>query len=206
MSKTKAINFELVQKDTEPEPYAILEDVRYKWHRDIAEACIGIAWRENLEADKDGHIILGKCVKASDLQRELAEYDFVILLNHDSWDDFSDEQKRALIDHELCHAAPSMDEDNAMKRDERGRPVWRTRKHDIEEFQSVVEHHGCYKKDLERFAEGMARKRQTPLLDQLTADAEQCSISTGSKELWKGTAGDLKRAASTLKGRDAARG
>ena len=131
MSKPKAINFELIDRDAQSEPYAVLDEMRGKWHRDIAEANIALAWRENLEADKDGHIVLGKCVKASDLQRELAEYDFVILLNHDVWGEFSDAQRRALVDHELSHAAPSMDEDNVIKRDERGRPVWRTRAHDI---------------------------------------------------------------------------
>ena len=200
MSKPKAINFELIDRDAQSEPYAVLDEMRGKWHRDIAEANIALAWRENLEADKDGHIVLGKCVKASDLQRELVEYDYVILLNYDAWGEFSDAQRRALMDHELAHAAPSMDEDNVIKRDERGRPVWRTRAHDIEEFQSVVEHHGCYKHDIEKFAEELLRKRATPLLDQLTeADDPQCSISTGGKELWRGTSSDLKHAADALK-------
>ena len=56
-----------------------------------------------------------------------------------------------------------------------------------------------------RHAEAMARKRQTPLLDQLTAEDEPntCSISRGGKEWWKGTTGDLKRAAATMRKQDA---
>ena len=164
MAKLKAINFELIALDGAP--YAILREM-LKFHKDLAEVSVALAWRENLKADKDGHLILGKCVKASDLQRELADFDFVILLNRDIWedDDFTEDKKRALMDHELCHAAGSMTEDGTPKRDERGRRVWRTRKHDIEEFQAIVERHGCYKKDLERFAEAITKKRRTPLLN-----------------------------------------
>ena len=163
MAKLKAINFELIALDGAP--YAILREM-LKFHNDLAEVSVALAWRKNLKTDKDGHLILGKCVKASDLQRELADFDFVILLNQDIWedDDFTEDKKRALMDHELCHAAGSMTKDGMPKRDERGRRVWRTRKHDIEEFQAIVERHGCYKKDLERFAEAITKKQRTPLL------------------------------------------
>jgi hypothetical protein len=50
------------------------------------------------------------------------------------------------------------------KYDERGRNVWRVRKHDIEEFQAIVERHGCYKRDLENFAKSLLKKTETPLL------------------------------------------
>jgi hypothetical protein len=41
--------------------------------------------------------------------------------------------------------------------DERGRLVYRTRKHDIEEFAVIVERYGCYKRDLEQFAAALRR-------------------------------------------------
>ena len=169
MAKRKSVNFELIQREFQAEPYAILDEMRAQ-HEDLAEAQIVLAWREKLKSDKDGHLVLGKCVKISDLQKELAEWDFVILLNHETWLFFSADWKRALMDHELCHAAPSLDEEGDVKRDERGRVVWRCRKHDIEEFHDVVQRHGCYKSDLQRFAEEVLRKRAAPLLeDQVTA-------------------------------------
>jgi len=160
----KKINFELI--DLEAEPYEVLAKMR-RHHDELADANIALAWQKNVKPDKDGHLVLGKCIKATDLQKEFMIYDFVILLNQMVWEDleFTMDQKSALMDHELCHAAPSEDDEGAQKCDERQRRVWRTRKHDIEEFQAVVARHGCYKRDLERFAEALAKKRKTPLFN-----------------------------------------
>ena len=177
--KPKEVNFELIPPkyseprgnppSDEPEPYRILREVRNKDHRDIRDAKIALAWRKNLKPNVDGHLMLGKCVKASDLQKELAEWDFVILLNREVWTDpeFTAAKKKALIDHELCHAAPAMTPDFENKYDARGRQLFRTRGHDIEEFFAVVQRHGYYKRDLEKFAEALLKKRGTPLFEDL---------------------------------------
>ena len=163
--KPKEITIELIE-DLDSEPYQILKDMR-KYHEDTADARIALAWRMKLKPDKDLHLVLGKCVKASDLQREFADYDYVILLNRDVWEDaeFTDEKRAALMDHELSHAAPARDSEGAVRWDSRGRMVWRVRKHDLEEFFGVAERHGCYKRDLVIFAESLERKRRTPLLE-----------------------------------------
>lgn len=158
MGKPKAVNFQLIESDHDA--YDLLDDIRNKHHEELEGANIALAWRMALKPDTDGHLILGKCVKASDLQREFADYDFVILLNREVWNrtEFTEDKKRALLDHELCHAAPALDKDGGQKIDERNRPVWRLRKHDIEEFQAIVERHGTYKKDLEQFAEALLER------------------------------------------------
>jgi|SRR5712664_476775 len=163
--KPKKVNFELIVNE-EGEPYRLLREVRSQFHEELEEARIALAWRKSLKADVDGRLVLGKCVKASDLQRELADWDFVILLNQEVWvnSEFTADKKRALLDHELCHAAPVVNEEDEQKLDERGRLVWRVRKHDIEEFQGIVERHGCYKRDLERFAEALLKSKETAKL------------------------------------------
>ena len=92
-------------------------------------------------------------------------FHFIIVLNKTIWEDpdFTPEKKLALMDHELCHAAPALDKDLERKYDERNRPLWRMRKHDIEEFTCIVLRHGCYKRDLERFAEAITKKQGAPL-------------------------------------------
>jgi hypothetical protein len=161
----KKINFELIT-DMNSEPYRVLAAVRKEHHSDLHKARIALAWRKGFKPDTDGHLVLGKCVKAPDLQRELVDWDFVILLNREVWMDqgWPIEKKRALLDHELCHAARAEDEYGAQKEDERGRLVWRIRKHDIEEFQEVVTRHGCYKRDLENFARALLKSKNTQSL------------------------------------------
>lgn len=161
--KPKAINFEIIHESHVA--YKLLNKIQGKFHRDLDDAKIALAWRKALKPDIDGRLVLGRCVKASDLQRELVKWDFVILLNKEVWDleDFPTDKKEALIDHELCHAAVALDADGEPKIDEKGRQVWRTRKHDIEEFGDVVERHGLYKRDLERFAESLLKSQQGAL-------------------------------------------
>lgn len=166
MSKPKKIAFELIDPKATPtpEPYRLMEEMRAKHHPDIQSARIALAWRKGFKPDPDGRLILGRCIKASDLQRELVDFDFVILLNREVWDDpgFVRAKKLALIDHELCHADRAYDNDGP-RCDSRGRPVWRIRKHDIEEFQCIVDRHGCYKRDLEAFAEVLMRRKNNPI-------------------------------------------
>lgn len=168
LPKPKAVNFVLIpnEPDKKTSPYRILEEVRDKWHVELREAKIALAWRKRLKRDKDGHLMLGKCIKVGDLQKEFAAYDFIILLNQEVWHepDFSREKKLALVDHELCHADVMLNKEFERVRDERDRLVWRVKKHDIEEFRGVVERHGCYKADLELFAKALLKKKHSPQL------------------------------------------
>jgi hypothetical protein len=130
-------------------------------HEDLSQTNvrIALAWATSWKADVDGRLTLGKCKKATDLDRELAPYDFVILLNQDFWQNgrVTDAQRQALLDHELMHAACVYDEQGTIKVDERGRTCYRVRKHDLEEFADIVTRHGCYKRDIEDFAQALAR-------------------------------------------------
>jgi len=137
--------------------YALVDE----HHPELSQANvrIALAWATSWKADVDGRLTLGKCKKATDLDRELAPFDFVILLNRDFWQNprVTDVQRRALLDHELCHAAVAYDENREPKVDDRGRTVFRTRKHDLEEFREIVERHGCWKSDVEDFARSILR-------------------------------------------------
>lgn len=159
------------------EPYRIMEELIPLHHDHLAEARIAMAWNTSWKADVDGHLILGKCIKVPALHKELHDYDFVICLNQPVWNtaEFGERQRYALIDHELCHASVSQEDSDDVKRDARGRIVYRIRKHDIEEFGEIVHRHGLYKSDLEEFARTCMQKSKTPLLlraDQNSAAAQ----------------------------------
>jgi hypothetical protein len=168
MGKPKKVLFELIKPDQvflSGQPYKLLAEIRAEQHFDTADAKIALAWKKGTKPDADGHLVLGCCMRASDLQRELVDYDFVIVLNQEVWEDpeFDRGKKLALLDHEMMHAARSLDADGEPVIDSKNRPVWRVRGHDIEEFTSIIARHGCYKRDLEKFAEALLLKKKQPL-------------------------------------------
>jgi hypothetical protein len=172
----KKVNYILIEKGEEP--YQVLAEAMV-FHDDLCGARIAMAWRIRNKADPDGHIVLGKCVKVSDLNKEFADFDFIIVLNKEYWLEFDDKQKLALVDHELCHAAPKVsDETGEHIHDERGRKVWRIAKHDLEEFLGIVRRHGCWKRDLERFAEAIEKKRKSPVFTGKEAAANDAPEET----------------------------
>jgi hypothetical protein len=134
--------------------YALLKRLVRTHHDDLEPAKIALAWHAGWKADVDGRRKLGMLKKCSDLDREFRPFDFVVILNRPWWESpgVTDAQREALLDHELCHGARKADTNGEPMEDERGRPVFRLVKHDIEEFAAVVRRHGCYKKDLEHFS------------------------------------------------------
>lgn len=164
--KPKKLTYELIERDSlAGHPiYALLDDLVAVHHDDLSrtEARIALAWCTSWKPDVDGRVTLGKCMKASDLHRELAPYDFVILLSRSFVEDplVTVQQRRALLDHELSHAAVKYDATGEPMRDARDRVCFRVRKHDLEEFAAVVARHGCYKRDIEMFASALNRGRQ----------------------------------------------
>lgn len=162
--KPKRIHYELIgaRSDQGKPMYQLLEKIVHEHHSALRDARIALAWCTSWKPDVDGRVTLGKCKKASDLDRELMAFDFVILLRRSFWRDseVSDAQRLALLDHELCHAAVKYDQHGEPEEDDRGRIVYRIRKHDIEEFADIVERHGLYKRDLERFFQALQRSKQ----------------------------------------------
>lgn len=154
--KVKKVSYELIDpKSLVGKPiYAELDALVDQYHEELIGARIALAWCTSWEPDVDGRVVLGKCKKASDLDRELVAFDFVIMLRKQTWEDLRvpAAMKRAILDHELCHATVKLDDRGEVVEDERERRVFRTRKHDIEEFACIVRRHGCYKADLEEFA------------------------------------------------------
>lgn len=206
MQKPKKVSYELIGHGDEygVTMYPLLDALVKAQHTHLRAARIALAWCTSWKPDVDGRVTLGKCKKASDLDRELAAFDFIILLRKWFWiaEAVSDEQRRALLDHELCHAEVKRDKYGDSVEDERGRIVYRIRKHDIEEFSAIVERHGCYKRDLEQFAMALRRGPQVDLPlgeDETNAVDEDMPISvTHDGKTTKTTLGGIKRASKRI--------
>lgn len=165
-AKPKSVAYELIDENSivGGPMYVLLRELIAAHHPDLRDARIALAWCTSWKADVDGRITLGKCRKASDLDRELAAFDFVILLSRFFWRNEATEnvQRRALLDHELMHATVKYDDKGEPARDARDRIVYRIRKHDIEEFSDIVARYGTYKADLESFAAALRRGAVEP--------------------------------------------
>lgn len=145
----KKVTIELfkARDDAGAEPYEMMAEIIKRHHPHLEKARIAMAWAKSWKANADSQIVLGKCKKGAELERQMHGFDFVIILNQFMWKKWTElpnqaiaqKVKRALIDHELCHAEVARDGDDNVKKDEHGRIVYRIRKHDLEEFKCIIE-------------------------------------------------------------------
>ncbi|MCW8129609.1 MAG: hypothetical protein KIS92_04415 [Planctomycetota bacterium] len=165
----KKLSVILLERREQPELYALLDETYKEQHQERMKDTkpkIALARKLGWKADKDGRQILGQCRRVTELDRQLHGFDFVILVHEivlDNKETFGVKLLRALIDHELCHCSVSVDEDGQVKKDETGKPVYRIRKHDLEEFREIVKRHGLYKNDLAHFARVIVENQKRPL-------------------------------------------
>ena len=148
-----AVKYEVIDREAEPEPWDLMERALADWHGDLTACRIVLLWVHGNKPDADNRLVLGKCHPVTEADRELHGYDRKISLNREAWEVLTEAQRLALVDHELCHIAPQLDEDGEQKEDGHGKKLWRTVKHYIEEFVEIVERHGLYKADLAKFAD-----------------------------------------------------
>lgn len=88
--------------------------------------------------------------------------DAEITIDGDNWDTWTDDQCRALIDHELEHLELKTDKDGLLVRDDLDRPKLRMRKHDHQYgwFDSVARRHGEASLEQQQYDELVASRRQ----------------------------------------------
>lgn len=151
------MKFKYIEPESEEgkEIYSIMDRLIKKFHPELQEARIALAWNFSWKPDKDGHLTLGRCKKASDLDKSVpAPFDFVIILFNPFWKDpaVAKDQRYALLDHELCHAAVRHGSEGEILRDEKDSVMYRTRGHDVEDFIEIIERYGVHTPQLERLA------------------------------------------------------
>lgn len=185
--RPKTVSVTLLLAEEHPQVYQRLHDLVAQHHGELLQANIAVAWNTAWRLDIDGHLTLGAVKRASDLDRELAAFDFVVLLNREWWEHPSTTaiQRDALMDHELSHCTVREDPNTREPmRDERGRIVYRLRRHDLEEFTSIAARYGIWKRDLEAFAEALARSPHPRLpLDEEHDDAVERHQARGGPRL-----------------------
>lgn len=206
--KLKKVTVELIRPNTLAGGpiYARMDALMHLHHEHLlrSEARIALMWNTSWEPDDDGRCTVGTCERVNDKHRELlgasgASFDFIITLRKKTWEDIrtSEKVKDAILDHELTHAEIKTQEGEPVE-DERGRKVYRIRKHDIEEFSSIARRYGCYRVDLEEFAAALEAS-SVQSQDFIGPTALQRTLAEAGADLTLATiaawSGDEKRSA-----------
>lgn len=132
-----------------PEVEEIAQEQIPQWHDHLVNVRIKYVFR-SIATKSNGKTVLAKARKVGGLTAFLADQDkslatgdpfFVLEVAADMWKGRTEEEKRAIVDHELCH----------MWRDEDTGKL-SIHPHDLEEFAAVVKRHGLITNDLKHFA------------------------------------------------------
>ncbi len=101
-------------------------------------------------------MVIGMCVRVDDRNWTLTKNDFIIEIAQDVWEDerTTDAYKRALVHHELCHAAIRLDKEGQPAFDEKsGRLKTYSKPHEIEEFNVILKTYGDWHEQLRAYLE-----------------------------------------------------
>lgn len=142
-----------------PEVKKIADELILKHHVHLNRVDISIRYLFREPAAKSrGRVVYGKARKVSGLNAylvglehadrldddELVEF-FVVEIARVEWIGLTEAQRRALVDHELCHLDVELTDAGDIKLVTRG--------HDLEEFNEVVKRHGLWRPTVVKFAE-----------------------------------------------------
>lgn len=119
----------------------LMREVKEEHHPELDEATIDVVFKDSMPK-KDGRAQLGKVRKVSSVYQALVEADFIITLNYEAWQKLTPDKRRALLDHQLCHCQPKIDDMGMVE-------GWKTRKHDFEEFAEVIDRHGPWDRQVQ---------------------------------------------------------
>lgn len=177
------------------------------YHKHLAAARIRYLFRIGGAWKTGGKDVLGKAAKLGTQQQFLSEdFDAVVLIDADRWEELDPAQREALVDHELCHYVQATDKYEIPIMQPNGRPVLKLRAHDVEEFVEVIQRHGLWDIDLVHAGKAI---RQIPMEleeDGGLPDDTQIEITGPDGQTATGTVGDLKRVADMAEHRGRRRG
>lgn len=132
------------------------------YHAELATAEIRYVFVDKASM-KSGRPILGKSRKISGAMEFLLDANFMIEVALDQWNDLSERQRTALIDHLLECCTGEEDEEDAgaeMK--------WKIREPDVHEFRTILQRHGAWNEDLSGFVSVARRVNVDSMIEAAT--------------------------------------
>lgn len=77
--------------------------------------------------------------------------DFLIILDAGFWEEATDQQREALMYHEMCHVKQEVDQFGELRFDIEGNPKYALVAHDLEVFNAEVQRYGAWHPGIETF-------------------------------------------------------
>lgn len=128
------------------------EEVIEDHHPHLRDARIGFVFRSEVSVS-NGRETWGKASKVTDkLKPFVDDIQFVIWIAKDKWEAISTDQRRALLDHELCHCRFNINT---------GNPAMRH--HDFEEFHEIIQRHGFWNHELFKLQRNIEKQLRLPI-------------------------------------------
>ncbi|MEN6571386.1 MAG: putative metallopeptidase [Anaerolineaceae bacterium] len=125
-------------KEADPSVETIVKQMISQYHRDLLPLSIGVLYRSEPQASA-GRDVLANISKVNAKLKPFLDYDLILWVSKPDWEGrLTENQRMALIDHELCHVEIDGDDQITIIH------------HDIEEFREVIARWGLWSKDLVR--------------------------------------------------------
>lgn len=146
-----------------PEVQEMANDLIQQYHQHLLENEVRIEYVFIDSIPKRGSKeIWGTMRKVSNLAAYLAGSDddkaasnsdpfFVMTISKPVWDVLTLDKRRALVDHELCHAYSENDEEKGIK--------LKLEPHDLEEFVEIVKRYGLWREDVKTFVKAATKEK-----------------------------------------------
>jgi len=114
-----------VEYEMAPEVETMAKALIEPFHGHLKDANISYVFVDKAQRRSDGRTILGRAKGRNKLDKLLSpkREDFIMIISKDRWELMSDVEKRALVDHELCHMGISISGNGTTKFTLRGHPI-----------------------------------------------------------------------------------
>ena len=114
--------------------YTVMAEVINEYHSNLRNCKIKCLFYDK-PRKRAGKIILATAEAVSAKYNYLTGIDFIISIYDEAWEVMADQEKTALLDHELNHCSVGENKD--------GEPVYTIVPHDVEDFRVIIERYGA---------------------------------------------------------------
>jgi hypothetical protein len=149
----------------------IAESLIPAYHPEIATARIEYVFVSEA-SKKNGRPVLGKARRVSGVLEYLLEKDFMIEVALDCWNEASNHERTALVDHllESCTGEEDDSENGT------GEMKWSMRTPDVQEFTSILHRHGAWNETLQGMVDVAQRLNIESRVQEVASEVSQGEV------------------------------